>query len=144
MDGEPDKAETYRVPPREVVQRASTDWAATGDDKIAEALQIMKTEACAGLSVDGLCKRLGLGRRTFERRLHAITGLSPDAAIRRVRILRAAQLMATTPLQIGEICQSCGFQDPLYFSKAFRKATGMSPRAWRKLPADKRPDLKLF
>ena len=36
------------------------------------------------------------------------------------------------PLRIGEIAEKLGFEDIDYFSKVFRKTTGISPREYRR------------
>ena len=43
----------------------------------------------------------------------------------------AKRLLGTSPLPIHEIASQVGFADPLYFSRAFKAASGMSPRAYR-------------
>ena len=49
----------------------------------------------------------------------------------RYRIQRARELLRHSALPIGAVAASVGFQDPLYFSRAFRRETGESPSAWR-------------
>jgi LacI family transcriptional regulator len=139
MQGLPDDGKAVRIPPKEVVLRASSDWMHSNDETISLALRLIRSEACAGMEVSDLCKRLGLGRRMFERRFHEVAGIGPDTAIRRARLEQACQLLAGTTLRVGEISQRTGYVDALYFSRAFRKATGKSPREWRALPAKQRP-----
>lgn len=51
-----------------------------------------------------------------------------------VRMEKARRLLRTTLMPINEIALAAGYGDPLYFSKTFRQHTGMSPKAYRKLP----------
>lgn len=44
-----------------------------------------------------------------------------------VRIGRAIELMASSSMKMAQIAEESGFQDPSYFSKVFRRETGMSP-----------------
>lgn len=127
------RAETAieRVPPGEVVLRASSDALATDDVGVSEALRVMRHEACRGLDVAGLCRRLGMGRRSFEQRFGRVLGRTPEAEMRRLRLERAAHLLATTRLPIAKVAEEAGFADAFYFSTAFRKAMGKSPRVWR-------------
>ena len=48
-----------------------------------------------------------------------------------VRIEKARQMLASTEKRSIDICYDVGFNDPHYFSFAFKKATGLSPREWR-------------
>lgn len=120
-----------RVAPAGVVLRASTDAVATEDVGIAEATRVMRQEACRGLTVDDLCRRLGLGRRSFEQRFVRVLGTTPEAEMRRLRLERAAELLTTTQLPVARVAEEAGFRDAFYFSTAFRKAMGRSPREWR-------------
>ena len=45
---------------------------------------------------------------------------------------RAEQLLALTDLTVEGVAQSCGYSDPLVFSKLFKKRTGQTPSAYRR------------
>lgn len=47
------------------------------------------------------------------------------------RILRAELLLKTTSLNIAEIARECGYDDPGYFSRAFKKKNGCTPKTYR-------------
>ena len=48
------------------------------------------------------------------------------------RITKATELLQLTSLSVESIALSCGYQDPLVFTKAFRQMKKMSPSAYRK------------
>ena len=57
-------------------------------------------------------------------------GISPSQYLKRKRLALAKQLLAQKEegfLRINEIAQTCGFADPAYFSRIFKKETGGSP-----------------
>jgi AraC-like DNA-binding protein len=58
---------------------------------------------------------------------------SPAALIRRRRLERAAELLASrrTIANVESVAQECGFASAEYFSRAFRREFGLSPRAYR-------------
>jgi AraC-like DNA-binding protein len=60
---------------------------------------------------------------------HAGLGFAPWVAAR--RLARARDLLLTTDLEANEIARRCGFASAIYFSHAFRAATGESPGRWR-------------
>ncbi|MGH3266095.1 MAG: helix-turn-helix domain-containing protein, partial [Trebonia sp.] len=58
---------------------------------------------------------------------------SPAALIRRRRLERAAELLAARRAiaNVESVAQECGFASAEYFSRAFRREFGLSPRAYR-------------
>ena len=60
------------------------------------------------------------------------TGRSVGAWIDIVRIQRAKRLLSSTPLSIIDIAASVGVEDQSYFSRLFKKETGLTPSAFRK------------
>ena len=59
-------------------------------------------------------------------------GTSPMKFILNLRIYNAQILLETTDDTIGEIARRVGYENPMYFSRAFRKAKGLSPMKYRK------------
>lgn len=66
-------------------------------------------------------------RRLFRQHLRR----SPTDWVVEQRVDHADTLLSTTHLSIAEVARSCGFSDPLYFSRVFTKRRGTSPTAWR-------------
>ena len=60
------------------------------------------------------------------------TGETISAYVQNVRIERAKSLLRTTNLKIYEVAEPVGFTDPVYFSRIFKKATGIKPKDFRK------------
>ncbi len=55
--------------------------------------------------------------------------VTPSAYITSLRIDRAKDLLsAPDPLSVKEVAAAVGYEDPLYFSKVFKKETGVSPK----------------
>jgi YesN/AraC family two-component response regulator len=48
-----------------------------------------------------------------------------------LRIEKAQNMISTNILSLSEISASIGFNDPLYFSKVFKKYVGLSPKQYR-------------
>jgi len=66
--------------------------------------------------------------RLFRERLQ----MTPVAWIMRLKMERAQMLFRTRRLSVNEVGEQVGFSDPYYFSKCFKKASGLSPRDYRK------------
>jgi len=58
-------------------------------------------------------------------------GMSPVAALRAVRLYRAAFLLARSNLAVGQVAAVAGYESPFHFTRAFKAMFGMSPRDFR-------------
>jgi AraC-like DNA-binding protein len=81
------------------------------------------------LSLDGLASEFALSTRTFKRKLEE-HGTSYSKLLEELRRSRATELLRSE-LSIAEIAQRLGYSDPANFTRAFRRWTGQSPRAFR-------------
>jgi transcriptional regulator GlxA family with amidase domain len=84
------------------------------------------------LSVDDLAAVAGLSRAHFSRIFAANEGLPPAEFVLQKRLRRAAKLLTTAAtMPIKEVSVRCGFEDPNYFSKVFRRLYGINPSEFR-------------
>lgn len=88
---------------------------------LGEPISISTLSDCAGLSVSQL-----------SRILKREVGESASAIISKMRCKKAANLLKTTDLPIGEISSFVGYADNNYFVKVFKKVYGMTPGDYRK------------
>ncbi len=70
----------------------------------------------------------------FGRQFRKHTGMSPVAWLNRIRMDKASILLRQTSMRVNEVAREVGFEDPLYFTRVFRKIVGMSPSAFREKP----------
>ena len=83
-------------------------------------------------SIDWTARRLGLSRRSLQRRLEAEgTGFAP--ILQAVMWARAEALLAEGAMPVGRIALALGYADAAHFSRAFLGWTGVPPRLWRRL-----------
>lgn len=61
----------------------------------------------------------------------AVTGKTINAYCGELRIQQAQELLRATPMKLRQIAETLGYYDQYHFCKAFKKATGMSPSAYR-------------
>ena len=59
-------------------------------------------------------------------------GVSPQDYLTNCRITCAAELLTVSELPISGVALSCGYQDPLVFSKAFKQKKGITPSQYRR------------
>ncbi len=81
--------------------------------------------------VEKLCREIGLSHSQVHRKLAALTGLSATYFIRYIRLLKAKELLLHSGFKISAISSDCGFNDPAYFSRVFKKEFGLTPQQWR-------------
>jgi len=83
------------------------------------------------IGVDHLAQAAGLSRFHFSRQFAASEGTSPAAYVANLRIRAAARLLRDTEVAVAAVGARCGFSDPAYFCRAFRRAIGVSPGEFR-------------
>jgi AraC family transcriptional regulator len=67
----------------------------------------------------------------FARLFKGRTGVPPHRFVVRQRIARAREVLTTPDLSIAEISRLIGFRTPSHFTTVFRRALGITPRAYR-------------
>lgn len=87
--------------------------------------------ANADYSVEQLAADLCMERTGLYRKLTAMTGESPAAFMRRIRLERAAALLKEEGRSVSEVSDLTGFSSPQYFTKCFQKAYGCKPSEYK-------------
>lgn len=83
-------------------------------------------------SVAGYAETLSVTPGHLSDVVRELTGGTAGEVIRNRILLEARRLLFHSELTVSEIAYHLGFEDPSYFAKAFRKATGESPASFRK------------
>ena len=120
------------IGPLLVVRRESTGGYGRREPYITKAVEIIRREACDGLTVAGLAARMPGSRRLLEMRFREAMGHSILDEIMHVRLEKVETLLARTDTAIGAIAVFCGFGSEVELRQIFRARTGMSMREWRK------------
>jgi LacI family transcriptional regulator len=129
--GRPPAREAHRYCPRMVTERESTSVYVCEDADIAVAIAYIHREACNGISINELVRKVNLSRRTLERRFAQLVGRSPGDEIRRVRIEAVKRAIERGGRPLADIAAQCGYSCLSALSHSFRLATGMSPQQYR-------------
>jgi len=74
---------------------------------------------------------LGVPTAALSRALTQVTGRATKDLITERVMLEAARLLRFTDLTVGEVAHATGFDDPLYFSRAFKRRHDEAPMAYR-------------
>jgi AraC-like DNA-binding protein len=83
-------------------------------------------------TIEFLSSRLDVHRSTLSKKFHAEVGCSISDYLARTRLQNAMSLLKETPMTVNEVATQCGYDDPNYFSRVFRKFTTKTPRAFRR------------
>ncbi|HEY8956273.1 AraC family transcriptional regulator [Chitinophaga sp.] len=100
--------------------------------KILNIISYIQLNLHHDLSVTHLAQKANLHTDYFSRLFHQHTGERPVKYLNEKRIERAQYLMVTTRMTFTEIAIQTGFENVFYFSKIFKKITGMSPGSYKK------------
>ena len=82
------------------------------------------------LSLNQICSYLSISTSRFSSIFKEATGKTFMEVLTNVRMERAKQLLRQTSLKNYEIAERVGFSDPHYFSIAFKKMTGKTPKEY--------------
>lgn len=98
---------------------------------VRQATQILEQSLERPLDLRDLASSFHLSYDRFRHIFKQHTGLAPYQYHLELRINRAKELLAVTPLSVKEIAAILQFDDPYHFSRIFKKKTGKSPSKWR-------------
>ncbi len=98
---------------------------------IQQAVDFIDRNFSREISVGELAAYVGLDRSHLSHLFARILNTSPSAYIQTRRLMKARELLLNTTLSVKEIAYSCGFTDPLYFSRCFKKIHGCTPTSLR-------------
>lgn len=81
----------------------------------------------AELNVEDLGREMGMSRVQLYRKLKSLTNYSPNELLRRMRLKKAASLLASAEMTVAEVAYEVGFSSPSYFTKCYKEEFGESP-----------------
>jgi AraC-like DNA-binding protein len=116
---------------RTAVRRPGPELAQTEQVRLRTDAIIYEQAADPNLTPATIAAQLNISLRQLYRAFNGTE--SPAARIRRRRLERAAEILAARsgPGHVERVALECGFASAEYFSRAFRREFGLSPRAYR-------------
>lgn len=83
------------------------------------------------LKIDDIADAMGMSRSVLYNKIKQQLGMTPIDFVRHVRIMRACELLKNTDESLSSVAFAVGFSDPKYFSKVFKRETGIVPTEYR-------------
>ena len=81
-------------------------------------------------NVTMLAEKTGVDQKQLYRKVKLLTGMTPVAYIRKLRMKKAAVLLREKKFAVSEVMYLVGFSNASYFTKCFTEEFGMSPRQY--------------
>ena len=107
---------------------------ATGNvqEQIERAAAYFNENYNTKISIDDYAESLHISTNWFIHNFKQYAGMSPAQYILSLRMVNAQSLLERTTYTIKEISEIVGYENPLYFSRVFKKEIGKSPAQYRK------------
>lgn len=104
-----------------------------GSRRVIEAvIKYIKDNLTADLSLEAVSAYAGFSPIHFHNCFKAATGMTLRSYVENQRIKKAANMLVTTNSTLAVIAYECGFSSQSYFSFAFKRKMGLSPREYAK------------
>ena len=98
---------------------------------ITEIMRIIQERYSENLTIADIASQVYLAKTYICLLFKQETGETINEYITRVRMEKAKELLNGTDRKLAEICTAIGYAEPSYFTKQFRKYTGMNPSDYR-------------
>ncbi|MAC48480.1 MAG: AraC family transcriptional regulator [Oceanospirillum sp.] len=105
--------------------------ATPSDSRLAELIDWVRANLQQPHDLDSLAEKALMSRRTFTRHFKAMTGTTVTQWLLNERLAFCQRLLESTDQSIEQIAELAGFGSPVSLRQQFRKAFGVSPKAWR-------------
>lgn len=122
-------------------ETGAADLRENGRDAVRRSVERIRREYREPLTVEALAASAGIGRWAYTRLFKELTGRLPLDFLNEVRIGQAKALLMNTEDRLGEIAQRVGYSSEYYFSRRFKRETGLSPGQYRRL---RRREVRVF
>ena len=132
MNGNKPPPKPIVIAPEDVVERHSTELIKIDDRIVPRALNYIKANIHLPIQVSDVARETGCNRRTLEKRFQSTLKRSPFEQIRRLRIMRACELLRETDSLIEDLSVLCGYSSRDRFNVAFKRQMQMTPSQYRK------------
>ncbi|MBW4080162.1 response regulator [Paenibacillus sp. S150] len=99
---------------------------------IDKATAYIREHLDRNLSLNLVSRQVHINANYLSEMFRRETGMTYIEFVSREKVERAAAILKETPLKISEVANQVGYQDIKYFTRLFKKHTGMTPSEYRR------------
>ena len=114
----------------------------SAEKEYSPVVELVRTEIVNGISdcsfsVKDCLKKLPLNYDYIRKLFKKETGVTPAEYLLKERMALAQQLLSSgisikfSPYTVSQVAEACGYSEPLYFSRVFKKYFGVSPSEYK-------------
>ncbi|GGH21914.1 AraC family transcriptional regulator [Paenibacillus segetis] len=97
------------------------------DRYVHQTLEFLHTHYCEDISIANHADSMGIDRKHLSVVFKKALDIPPREYLLHYRMDKACELLSTGNYTVGEVARSVGYQDPLLFSRMFKKVKGQPP-----------------
>ncbi|MFV0270117.1 MAG: AraC family transcriptional regulator [Macellibacteroides fermentans] len=98
------------------------------NDSLKKAISFLRMNFYTNITMEEVAQHAGIGVRYLRKLFSHHLNISPLDYLNQIRINKSIDLLKNTELSIKEVCFTCGFKSPQYFSRVFKQQMGISPK----------------
>ncbi len=132
--------EAVRIYAERLPQDARGWLAALRIPHVARAIALLHDDPARAWTLTSLARASGVSRTVLAATFKETLGVPPMSYLASWRMQLAAGLLADTDTPVYTVAEAVGYEFEASFSRAFRRATGLSPGIWR---SDRQPNEEL-
>ena len=120
------------APATGISARQSTDILMVRNTEVRKALRFIRENVNKSIRVTDVVAATALSHRSLNDQFHKELGTSIGKQLTRARINYIIRLLTDTSMRIQEVASTVGYDDDRHFSRYFKRATGLTPKAYRR------------
>lgn len=114
------------------IRRDSSHSNQVPDRRLLQAREYMEQNFIHSPVIQDICTYCGLSKNSLHRLFVAHYRISPKQYLISLKISHAKELLTTSTLSLERIAELSGFHDRYYFSRCFKRQTGITPGSYRR------------
>lgn len=116
-----------------LIDSPNANRTAQGDNMLEMLMSEMREFPARDWTIDDMTRRVAMSAPKLNHLFKQRTGIPPHAFLVSCRMAAAKEHLSATDARVADIAQLLGFPSSQYFATQFKRETGLTPSAWRRL-----------